>query len=103
MQSAGMLCLLAALVMHADMFCLPRLHCLQTVDTIKHNHQLLSTLDLLLLLLPQVDLGIRFSCSPASTALQFLDPAQTAGGKQPYLFTQCQAIHARSLVPCQVR
>jgi hypothetical protein len=50
----------------------------------------------------QVELGIRFSCSPASTALQFLDPAQTAGGQQPYLFTQCQAIHARSLVPCQV-
>jgi hypothetical protein len=50
----------------------------------------------------QVELGIRFSCSPESTALQFLDPAQTAGGKQPYLFTQCQAIHARSLVPCQV-
>jgi hypothetical protein len=50
----------------------------------------------------QVNLGIRFSCSPDSTALQFLDPAQTAGGKHPYLFTQCQAIHARSLVPCQV-
>jgi hypothetical protein len=50
----------------------------------------------------QLSLGIRFSCSPNSTALQFLDPAQTAGGQHPYLFTQCQAIHARSLVPCQV-
>lgn len=47
-------------------------------------------------------MGVRFSCSPDSSALQFLDPAQTAGGKHPYLFTQCQAIHARSFVPCQV-
>ncbi|KAL6769065.1 LTA4 [Auxenochlorella protothecoides x Auxenochlorella symbiontica] len=44
---------------------------------------------------------VRFATSPASTALQWLSPAQTAGGKHPYLFTQCQAIHARSLVPCQ--
>ena len=45
--------------------------------------------------------GIHFKVSEESTAAQFLAPAQTAGGKHPYLFTQCQAIHARSLVPCQ--
>jgi len=48
-----------------------------------------------------VSVGVRFSTSPSSSAIQFLEPSQTAGGKHPYLFTQCQAIHARSLVPCQ--
>ena len=50
-----------------------------------------------------IDLVINFSTMPKSSALQFLEPAQTAGGKHPYLFTQCQAIHARSFIPCQVR
>ena len=51
----------------------------------------------------QVEVVIDFSTMPKSTALQFLEPSQTAGGKHPYLFTQCQAIHARSFVPCQVK
>ncbi|KAG2443497.1 hypothetical protein HXX76_001850 [Chlamydomonas incerta] len=46
-------------------------------------------------------LGVRWATSPDSSAIQWLAPEQTAGGKHPYLFTQCQAIHARSLVPCQ--
>ncbi len=44
---------------------------------------------------------IRYATSPGATALQWLEPAQTAGGKAPYLFSQCQAIHARSMVPLQ--
>ena len=47
------------------------------------------------------EVEVEFEVGPGSSALQFLGPAQTAGGKRPYLFTQCQAIHARSFVPCQ--
>lgn len=44
---------------------------------------------------------VRYRSSPDAMALQWLEPAQTKGGKKPYLFTQCQAIHARTIVPCQ--
>ena len=48
-------------------------------------------------------LGVRltYRTAPGASALQWLDPSQTHGGKQPYLFSQCQAIHARSVLPCQ--
>ncbi len=44
---------------------------------------------------------IDYRTRPEAAALQWLAPAQTAGGKQPFLFTQSQAILARTWVPCQ--
>jgi leukotriene-A4 hydrolase len=46
---------------------------------------------------------IVYKTTASCSALQWLPPSQTAGKVFPYLFTQCQAIHARSLVPCQDR
>ncbi|MBV9174414.1 MAG: M1 family metallopeptidase [Chloroflexi bacterium] len=46
-------------------------------------------------------ISLRYRTSPEATALQWLDPSQTSGGRQPFLYTQCQPIHARSVVPLQ--
>jgi len=48
-------------------------------------------------------ISISYCTTKLSSALQWLPKMQTAGKEYPYLFTQCQAIHARSLVPCQDR
>jgi len=44
---------------------------------------------------------IDYTTSPEAIALQWLDPVQTSGKRQPFLFSQCQAIHARTMVPVQ--
>lgn len=46
-------------------------------------------------------LTIEYRTSPGATALQWLPPELTAGGEHPFLFSQSQAIHARSWVPLQ--
>ncbi|MFW2342736.1 M1 family metallopeptidase [Brevundimonas sp.] len=44
---------------------------------------------------------VQYSTRPDAAALQWLNPAQTAGGEQPYLFSQGQAILTRTWVPTQ--
>ncbi|HEX6308253.1 MAG TPA: M1 family metallopeptidase [Longimicrobiales bacterium] len=44
---------------------------------------------------------IDYRTSPDAAALQWLEPAQTSGGRLPFLFTQGQAILTRTWVPTQ--
>jgi leukotriene-A4 hydrolase len=44
---------------------------------------------------------ITYATNPGARALQWLEPGQTAGKKLPFLFTQSQAILARTWLPCQ--
>ncbi|CAK7209788.1 Leucyl aminopeptidase yscIV [Sporothrix bragantina] len=48
-----------------------------------------------------VRVRIDVSTTAECTALQWLTPAQTSNKKAPFMFSQAQAIHARSLFPCQ--
>ncbi len=45
--------------------------------------------------------NIHYSTSAEAAAVQWLNPQQTAGKKYPFMFTQSQAILARTWIPCQ--
>lgn len=49
----------------------------------------------------QTKVRIHYRTAPTATALQWLQPVQTMSGKYPFMFSQSQAINARSWVPIQ--
>ncbi|XP_056638114.1 leukotriene A-4 hydrolase [Diorhabda sublineata] len=44
---------------------------------------------------------IEYETSPEASGLQWLSPQATSGKKHPFLFSQFQPTHARSVLPCQ--
>ncbi|KAF0028683.1 hypothetical protein F2P81_017788 [Scophthalmus maximus] len=45
---------------------------------------------------------VTYETSPSASALQWLAPEQTAGKKQPYLFSQCQFVMNSDVIMSQL-
>lgn len=44
---------------------------------------------------------VTYATTPESAGIQWFEPEQTQGKVHPYCYTQCEAILARTLLPCQ--
>ncbi|KAM0754058.1 hypothetical protein T439DRAFT_322944 [Meredithblackwellia eburnea MCA 4105] len=49
----------------------------------------------------RIKLKIEYETTKSCTAVGWLEASQTGSGKYPFAYSQCQAIHCRSLLPCQ--
>lgn len=49
----------------------------------------------------KLQVEVHYETSATARALQWLSPEQTDGKKYPFVFSQNEAINARSMVPCQ--
>ena len=47
------------------------------------------------------NITVNFKTGENAMALSWMTPAQTAGKKLPYLFSQCESINCRSIAPMQ--
>ena len=73
----------------------------ETTFTI-HKRDFILGSKLAVLIQPQTEtVSIYYSTKPGSKALQWLSEEQTYGKNHPFLFTQSQAILARTWLPCQ--
>src|SRR5262245_24702688 len=83
------------------------IHSAQTGDgksipfTLGHVEEILGSRLRLDLPAGTTSIRIGYATSPEALALQWLDPVQTSSKKHPFLFSQCQPIHARTMVPIQ--
>ncbi|OHE97552.1 hypothetical protein CORC01_07167 [Colletotrichum orchidophilum] len=48
-----------------------------------------------------IELAVDFETTQETTGLQWFSPSQTDDKEYPFMFSQCEAIHARSVFPCQ--
>ncbi|XP_022671198.1 leukotriene A-4 hydrolase-like isoform X2 [Varroa jacobsoni] len=49
----------------------------------------------------QAKIRVLYETSSTSSALQWMTKDQTAGKRQPYVYSHSEAIHSRALLPCQ--